>query len=59
MSNITIFALVNLQRRIKARSIVLKKSYLRQWYSNSLILGLPATIDVLDMIEYNRERNWF
>ncbi len=23
------------------------------------ILGLPATIDVLDMIEYNRQRNWF
>jgi|GEM_PF-4386850 len=23
------------------------------------ISGLPATIDVLDMIEYNRERNWF
>ena len=21
--------------------------------------GLPATIDVLDMIEYNRERTWF
>jgi hypothetical protein len=23
------------------------------------LLGLPATIDVLDMIEYNRERTWF
>ncbi len=24
-----------------------------------IMLGLPATIDVLDMIEYNRERTWF
>ena len=23
------------------------------------VSGLPATIDVLDMIEYNRERTWF
>lgn len=24
-----------------------------------IVIGLPATIDVLDMIELNRERNWF
>ena len=24
-----------------------------------IILGLPATIDILDMIELNREKTWF
>ena len=59
MSNRALFSWVNLQGGWKTWSAFLEKLNLRKWYNNYLYTGLPATIDVLDMIELNRERNWF